>query len=528
MKLKIPIVALSLSSALFAQDSPSLSAAPALHKTLTQLDTDGEYLSLNNVKGELDSFTSNLDLFLLKQMQKEQPQLKNFSFKKLLNFTALDQATAVGISSRATNDSYINKVFVDTKGCTEGVFALIGNQPQTWQAAAYAPADTDLILETTLDLRKTITLNKQLASLFPEEQLASALEFFDSPVFTDSKTTTADILKKTKLRISLVLRLDAENMWESEDGIRLPSVDGCIRIDGIAKNIWPLLKGDLKKQFDIKSEGNIDTIVSPIPLPCPWGVAQPVAVIDLDNDYLWISLSKNFLTEARSANKKLNSTPSYLKTCQQLLKDGSTHAYISPKVQATLFQTLSKITKESDEVFNIQPLLETFFHSKQLSHGFAWSMRHNKDGLLITSNSPFANKGSNAVSQLALISGLSAMSYGPIMKQVKAAEDTKTMNNMKQLFVACYSYAADNDGRLPNSLKDLEGDEYEIDLENLISLKNGEIHYINGHTTSTRTHYILMYSPTRIDDTRIIARLDGSVTKISEKEFQKTIKNQTK
>ena len=51
---------------------------------------------------------------------------------------------------------------------------------------------------------------------------------------------------------------------------------------------------------------------------------------------------------------------------------------------------------------------------------------------------------------IAIIAGLAAMSYGPIMKQVKAASLTNALNNGKQIYTALFSYAKDNDGLYPN------------------------------------------------------------------------------
>jgi len=51
---------------------------------------------------------------------------------------------------------------------------------------------------------------------------------------------------------------------------------------------------------------------------------------------------------------------------------------------------------------------------------------------------------------IAIIAGLAAMSYGPIMKQVKAAALTNAINNAKQIHTALFSFAKDNDGLYPN------------------------------------------------------------------------------
>lgn len=51
---------------------------------------------------------------------------------------------------------------------------------------------------------------------------------------------------------------------------------------------------------------------------------------------------------------------------------------------------------------------------------------------------------------IAIIAGLAAMSYGPIMKQVKAAARTQAINKGKNLFVALTGFAKDNDDLFPN------------------------------------------------------------------------------
>jgi prepilin-type N-terminal cleavage/methylation domain-containing protein len=55
---------------------------------------------------------------------------------------------------------------------------------------------------------------------------------------------------------------------------------------------------------------------------------------------------------------------------------------------------------------------------------------------------------------IAIIAGLAAMSYGPIMKQVRAAAQTSAINDGRQIYTALFSYAKDNNGIFPDG--DLE------------------------------------------------------------------------
>lgn len=51
---------------------------------------------------------------------------------------------------------------------------------------------------------------------------------------------------------------------------------------------------------------------------------------------------------------------------------------------------------------------------------------------------------------IAIIAGLAAMSYGPIMRQVKAAGQTQAINKGRNIYAALFSFAKDNDGIFPN------------------------------------------------------------------------------
>lgn len=157
---------------------------------------------------------------------------------------------------------------------------------------------------------------------------------------------------------------------------------------------------------------------------------------------------------------------------------------------------------------------------------------------------------------IAIIAGLAAMSYGPIMKQVKAAAKTNAIGNGKNIYTALFSYAKENDGIYPNedtAGNDESGDTPEGAFTQLINsgaVDNEEIFwskenavigtvktvkpdndgtvtagenawgYVAGLTTSSRTNLPIVFdasaSPGVFDTavwegSSIVAKLDGSV-----------------
>lgn len=156
---------------------------------------------------------------------------------------------------------------------------------------------------------------------------------------------------------------------------------------------------------------------------------------------------------------------------------------------------------------------------------------------------------------IAIIAGLAAVSYGPIMKQVKAAGQTQAIAKGKNLHTALFSFAKDNDGLYPSDddvngggsssndylevllKRNLVGDEKEFWIkenkvldhtankkpENDKSLDGGENSwlYVKGLDTSSRPNLPLLadsWSSGTSFDTEIwegkviIVRLDGSIT----------------
>ncbi|MFC4992182.1 type II secretion system protein [Rubritalea tangerina] len=157
---------------------------------------------------------------------------------------------------------------------------------------------------------------------------------------------------------------------------------------------------------------------------------------------------------------------------------------------------------------------------------------------------------------IAIIAGLAAVSYGPIIKQMKAAEKNNAITAARNIYTAMQSYANDNDGLFPNESTARSGENGstaegcftmlinagKIDNEEIFwntannsigttaAAKpdlNGEVDpgenawgYVSGLSTSSRTNLPLLFdASTDIgtfdtgvwDGFAIVAKLDSSV-----------------
>ncbi len=103
----------------------------------------------------------------------------------------------------------------------------------------------------------------------------------------------------------------------------------------------------------------------------------------------------------------------------------------------------------------------------------------------------------------------------------------KEVNHVTQMVQACSTFAADNDGRFPDKLKDLYPDY--IDYENFFNAYDGEgrslgaLVYFPGQSDLGFSRSILIAYPAVIDNSRVVGYVGGHVVKMKEKEYQKLI-----
>jgi len=526
---------LSLTSSIPAQDKIEIPVKPDLKKTLSQLHTDGDHLSITNVKGDLKFYADLIDSLLLNNLKKEQPLYSKVSAAKVLDISGLDQATTIGRSSKWIEDHHHNRIFIETGGSNFGLLSIIDNQPKPWQSAAFAPKGTDLLLETTLNLSQVPQITNQIANLVPDESMDDVTGYLDE-IIPGSQMTVREALTGLNARISIAIKLDPTKKWSPEKGLELPAFQACVRFDGIAKKAWPILKPQIEGNLPFTSEGNIHTIPSPEAIPTPWGNIKPVVIVNLDTDQLWIADTADFLKACQSSEDKLLTAPEYLAATKDLPTTGFAHTYMSNEgVQliASLINTVAKqVESKGDDLVDPQEIEKLTTEFLQSKFGYASAAKHDDNGLLFATNSPMADKGSSLTTQyITIVPGLAAMSYGPIMKQVKASKRTEAMNSVKKLYVETLSYAQAHQGNFPPSLEKLaEWTEKAngIALSPTIDwpLPGDEVNYNSGFAMTSKPGNIIFYSEIDEEGERIVGTLDGAVQSYSEEEFQALMKKQ--
>ena len=85
----------------------------------------------------------------------------------------LSQIRAIGLSSDAVSGGYDNRFFLYTPGGRAGLFSVFPGKPQSFQAAQYAPADADLVLDLRLDIPALIETVESVILKFSDKKDAA-------------------------------------------------------------------------------------------------------------------------------------------------------------------------------------------------------------------------------------------------------------------------------------------------------------------------------------------------------------------
>ena len=501
----------------------------SLQTTLSYLDTDGEQLSISDVGGFLKFYAECLDEYMLPAMRRSTDEFpRELSFDRIYDLTGLGKATAIGSSSKKYDNFHHGRYFIDTKGSRKGLFSLLGEESAAWNAPLFAPESTDFVFETQLDLKKAPKLILDVLSSINKDVADTTKENFAQPLPGVEGLTAELFLASLNARISIIGEVDGEmNMKET------PKLKLSARIDGVTKQFWEAAKTDLSKNFEMKSNGEVHTFTSPQPLPLPWGEHSLMIVFDLKKDHIWVSLHAEHLKACQGDGAKLGSNKSYQAAMQHLSPEGCTHFYLSQKViKSTLAVTQQTFTFDKDNPFTMAMHRMLGDAAKHINkgNGIAATITHDDKGLLTTINTPFRIRGSIMSYYAQMVPAMAAISYGPIVKNLKKGDEVMAIQRMKNVHASLLNYAIKREKRFPDNLELLiEAGCMDDDRDTFVDTFNGpqKMGYVGGYKLTDNGNNVILFSASPQKGKYIIGTISGAVRSITEKEFVAIMKEQT-
>jgi len=511
--------------------------SPAFRAVVSKLELGGCSFSYDEAKGAA-GWAALLDEILKAAPASDRKDIPpNFSFAKLFEILGLDAMAAAGSSARQRADgSYHSRSFAYMPKGRKGLLTLTGGPASKLLLLDVAPKDTDFGLEFSLNLKDFTheELPKILWMLPPKEQ-AEFNEEISQPI-PNVGITTKQVLENLNLRVGLFLRLDpAQKIPVSPDMPAVTGGDGVLVIDGLAwllnglkPALMPMLQ-DPKAPVNVTEADGVLTLQLKQPAgPAPMDY-QPVLRFDSKADRLLLASRPSVLEAILAGNNKFTQRADFAETWRDLPTEGNDCIFVSKR----FFDQVSEFAGESSKTAKTGSASDKLIVEKMLGwtkdlfgRNQAIVLSNQPDGIMTHANLTFPANPSS-MSTLATISTVSILASAAVPAFTKLqgqAQQTKEMNNARQVAIALRLYAVDHGGKYPAKLSDLPKDVLEDPSALLCKnpLTGGQLEWLYNSklNDSSPASELLLATPFSTNGKRIGAFNDGSVRTLSDEEYQ--------
>lgn len=518
---------LSLFAILALAGSP-VSAEVKLSEKLTRiashLGEGGVHFSVTDSQDDLKNLAGLIDEFFKVIPDADIPP--GFKLETVFGDLGLFSVEGSGQSSRKVGETWHNRVFVLTDGKHEGLLSLLGREPAPSNAGDFGPAGADLVLETTLDLRQVEKMARQLAKVFGPQAERDTADTLMGEI-PGMGLTMADLFADFSVRGTVVFWLDEKEKFDLGPETLFPVPHLAARLEG-GELVWSLLKKSLGEQSVIREVGD-EVILSPKDAEqAPWGLLDPSFVWNAKSKELYFSLTGADLAACRGGGARLAGDPEFKAATVGFPERTNGLAYVSRDFLKTLLGVGSEFSGELPEegkpIFEkVMPYLEELAEKG----GYAAAFSVEDDGFLFVANSPLAAKGGSGLSGIATVATLAGITTPLILRAQKAGQDAENANNLKMYASAQILYRT-NEGKYADTVAELVDKKY-LDQEAAARLSGSGLEsLVDERTAFDRSTDILAFIPSVQDpDMVMVARVDGSVMKLSSLEFREQVRKQS-
>lgn len=312
-------------------------------------------------------------------------------YGKILEEIGIAGVKAIGMSSIARREGgYHNRGFVHIPEPRRGIFAALGGPARPFATARLAPADTDLFIETELDMPALIQALTTIAARFiPGASIDMLGGVVADQTGVDANEGIAALMA-LRGRITLLLRLgettapDPARMEEWGFGF-VQKAQLLLRAEGIGQRLLPLLaKVDELKRETVNGR-QVFRATESVPF---LGDNQPALVIDGENVLLGSSLA--FIEQSLTRGASLAQTPAFTGALTAIgMTEGNSLVYGTPRfyqlVRALIGSAIEMSAGSKDMPFG--PILQTMIDRiPNISEPLASVTANVPDGVVMRAN----------------------------------------------------------------------------------------------------------------------------------------------
>ncbi len=430
------------------------------------LELGGVFYGYVDVDGEVEKLGKLLTNYAA-ELASSEPQAAMFKqdYTAILSMLGLTDVKAIGGSSVADRGGYRNHTFFYTPKGRSGLLAMVGGAPASFANARLAPEDTDLFVETELDIPAGFEAIRAVVARIGGDALVAMMENELKKKSAGVDATAYDVIQSLKGRFTYIVRLDpSEKLRIPAPNVpELPGIAILIRADGLGKVLEPVLAA--QPMLPRTEEGGRVFYSSPMPLPGTQ--LQPLVSVDASGALL-IATSRDFLVACVERKAGLDQNAAFKNALAAVGQQGNGLSYVTPRLFEQIQAVLDKATQANPDMKKAF----TFWNLPKLTQPMVGVRINRPDGILMKSHSPESLKQSALLlsgNSPVLIGLVAAMAIPAFQKVKMSSQEKAIINNLRQLHTVGQMYMLET-GKPSASYSDIVGDEPNKPIKKLRSV----------------------------------------------------------
>ena len=507
--------------------SAEVKLSEKLTKIAGHLGEGGAHFSVTDSGDDLKDLAVFLDQVIGALPDTDLPP--GFKLESLFGELGLYALQGSGQSAHQKGGLWHNRSFFLTDGDHEGMLSLLGKKAGPTVAHEFAPAGADLILETSLDLREVEGMARKLAIISGPEGVADVEKTFSEKLGA-SGMTLAGLFADLTVRGTLVFWLDEEKTFKMGPESSYPVPHFAARLDNAAI-VWSLLIAEMSEMGELVKEGDeVKFIPDESEMESPFGLLTPHFVWNPDKKQLFFSLTEADLAACRGKGARVTTDLDFQTATEGFPEASNGLAYFSRDflvAAVAVGKDLSRdLPPEAGElVVNLTPYFETLSRKG----GYAGAFAVEEDGFLFVANTPVPVKGGGMLSSLsgvATVATLAGIATPLILRAQKAGDDAQKGGSLKAYAGAQLMHRQEY-GEYANSVERLvEKSILTRDIADELGEAGVEI-TVDPRARADSSMTIIGVAPSsQSPGSVLVARADGSVSKITAEAFEARMKKQ--
>lgn len=390
----------------------------------------------------------------LQQVAKSDPDMAkaaNQDFTALFKIAGLDDVKAIGLSSVKEADGYYrNRTFFYTPQGRHGLLAALGGPVGPFRHLDLAPADTDLYVESEVDIGALYSTVKEIADTVSGPGTSNQLDAALKQASQKAAISLLDLIYGLKGRSAAVMRFDQNAVLALPfPGMaKLPRFSLLLCVEGVGPVLEPVLAKTQAFRRADQGSAHVYTLMAPLPVP------DLVPVLVVDGNTLFFATNEAFLRECQQHATPLADRPEFKAALDKSGKEGNGLVYLSPH----FFSRLRDLeTINADAAPAMKESLHSMVSNIEVPTQGLVSVRTNlPDGILTVSHWNQSAKTTLAMAPAAAVGLVAAMAIPAFQKVRTASQEKAVLNNLRQLSAAADQYYLEN-GKSEATLEDLVG-----------------------------------------------------------------------